>query len=257
MVVLLCGAALFLALAMSLAWAVQARTGNAGWVDVIWSFATGAAGLALALGGGGGTAREGLVALLVAAWAVRLGWHIAGRSRGAANDPRYEFLRTEWGAAFQGRLFWFLQIQAVCAFVLAVSVWLAARNAAPLGLWDWLAVAVLGASILGEGVADAQLRRWRADAANRGGVCDLGLWGWSRHPNYFFEWLGWVAYPVFAIGGDGFGWLALGGPILMYWLLVHASGIPPLEAHMLRSRGAAFEAYQARTSAFFPLPPRG
>jgi steroid 5-alpha reductase family enzyme len=82
----------------------------------------------------------------------------------------------------------------------------------------------------------------------------------SRHPNYFFEWLGWFAYAVIAIAIDltcsyPWGWLAVAGPVLMYWLLVHASGIPPLEAHMLRSRGDAFRAYQQRVNAFWPGPP--
>jgi steroid 5-alpha reductase family enzyme len=57
-------------------------------------------------------------------------------------------------------------------------------------------------------------------------------------------------------GGYAWGWIALSGPALMYWLLVYASGIPPLEAHMLRSRGDAFRAYQARVNAFWPGPPR-
>ncbi len=86
-----------------------------------------------------------------------------------------------------------------------------------------------------------------------------GLWAWSRHPNYFFQTLGWLAYPVIALVPPGSSWLgliALSGPVLMYWLLVHVSGIPPLEREMLASRGDAFRAYQASTSAFFPLPPR-
>jgi steroid 5-alpha reductase family enzyme len=103
------------------------------------------------------------------------------------------------------------------------------------------------------------LRRFRSDSANRDRVCDAGLWRWSRHPNYFFEWFGWLAYPLIAVdfGGDyPWGWLALAGPACMYWLLVHVSGIPPLEAHMVRTRGDAFRAYRARTNAFFPSPPR-
>jgi steroid 5-alpha reductase family enzyme len=92
-------------------------------------------------------------------------------------------------------------------------------------------------------------------ASNRGRVCDQGLWSWSRHPNYFFEWLQWVAYPLLAIelaGGYPWGWIALGGPVCMYWLLVYVSGIPPLEEHMVRRYGAAYRAYQGRTNAFFP-----
>ncbi|RAI25084.1 DUF1295 domain-containing protein, partial [Rhodoplanes serenus] len=84
-----------------------------------------------------------------------------------------------------------------------------------------------------------------------GRICDDGFWGWSRHPNYFFEWLTWVGVAVIALDLSGaywIGWLALAGPACMYWLLVHVSGIPPLEEHMEARHGAAFRAYQARTS---------
>ena len=94
----------------------------------------------------------------------------------------------------------------------------------------------------------------------KGGVCEIGLWAYSRHPNYFFEWMAWLAYPVIAVGlpaRNGFGLLAFAGPLLMYWLLVLVSGIPPLEKHMLLSRGEAFAAYQRRVNAFFLGPRRG
>jgi steroid 5-alpha reductase family enzyme len=101
------------------------------------------------------------------------------------------------------------------------------------------------------------LRRFRAEPANRGHICDSGLWSWSRHPNYFFEWVGWLAYPLIAIGPTySWGWLALAGPACMYWLLVYVSGIPPLEEHMQEVRAEAFREYRARTSKFFPSPPR-
>ena len=257
---LILGVAGCLALVMAGAWQVQRITGNSGWIDAIWSFATGLAGLAFALSAHAVWWRQCLVAALVVAWAARLALHIAGRSAHGGDDPRYAFLRQEWGAAAQSRLFVFLQIQAACGFVLAVSVLLAARNPAPgLRPQDVAGTLVLIVGILGEALADGQLARFRADPANRGRICDAGLWGRSRHPNYFFEWLGWVAYPLFAVdfaGGAPWGWLAVAGPALMYWLLVHASGIPPLEAHMLRSRGDAFRAYQRRTNAFFPGPRR-
>jgi len=88
----------------------------------------------------------------------------------------------------------------------------------------------------------------------RGRVCDVGFWRYSRHPNYFFEWLGWLAYPLLAIDATrlDWAWLSLSGPAFMYWLLVHVSGIPFLEKHMVRSRGDAYRAYQQRVSAFFP-----
>ena len=167
----------------------------------------------------------------------------------SVSRARYAALRVEWGADFQRRLFWFLQIQAVAAALLTLSMGLAAANPAPFPrTQDFLGVLVLVVAIVGEGVADAQLRGFK------GRICDVGLWGMSRHPNYFFEWLGWVAYPLLAIDFSrlDWAWLSLSGPAFMYWLLVHLSGVPFLEKHMLASRGDAYRAYQRRVGAFFP-----
>ena len=253
-----------LSLTMIGAWAIAIRTGRSGWIDAIWSFAIGVAGIVAALAPLGAgepqTARQIIVALLAAIWSLRLGLHIVARTAGGGDDPRYARLREEWGAAYRRRLLLFLQIQAAAAFLLALSILVAAHNPAPgIGLTDWLGVLLLVVAIAGEGIADRQLARFRAAAVDKDSVCDIGLWGLSRHPNYFFQWLGWLAYAVIAIdptGGYAWGWIALSGPALMYWLLVHASGIPPLEAHMLRSRGDAFRAYQARVNAFWPGPAR-
>jgi steroid 5-alpha reductase family enzyme len=259
--ILMLAVSLGLAVVMAAAWLIQYRTRNAGWVDAVWSIALGAAGVTYALyplQPGMPTGRQALIALLAAAWSLRLALHIATRTAHGAEDPRYAQFRRDWGAAFQRRMFWFLQIQAVAAAILAVSMLLAARSPRPLSRLDAAAVGVLLLSIVGETIADLQLRRFRSDPANRSRICGVGLWGWSRHPNYFFEWLGWTAYPLFAIDLSGeypWGWLALSAPLFMYWLLVHVSGIPPLEQQMLRSRGDAFRDYQARVSSFIPLPP--
>lgn len=247
-----------LSLAMMLGWAVQWRLRNAGWVDVVWTFATGLAGVAYAAWPADEAVgwRQVLVGLAAATWALRLGLHLVQRTRQGEEDVRYAHFRKEWGAAYEPRMFGFLQIQAVAAAILAVAMLLAARNPRPLGGLDLLAVLVIVAAIAGEGIADSQLRRFRADPGNKGKICDTGLWARSRHPNYFFEWLGWLAYPLFAIGFDGLysiGWAAFVAPMFMYWLLVHVSGIPPLEQQMLRSRGEAYRNYQARTRPFLPF----
>jgi steroid 5-alpha reductase family enzyme len=248
---------------MMAAWAVQKATHQSGWADVFWSFAIGIGGLIVAIltVSDAPAERSWLVAAMVGFWSIRLGFYILARTATATyEDPRYADLRKQWGDKFQARLFGFLQIQALCGIGLVVSVYAAAHRPGPaLAITDWIGLAILIVSVIGEGIADRQLRAFTRTKANHGKVCDRGLWGWSRHPNYFFEWLGWVAYPVIAISLDPYwwpGWLSLIGPVLMYWLLVHVSGIPPLEIHMLKSRGDAFKAYMARTSAFFPLPPR-
>jgi len=258
----LVAAALALALIMAGAWLVQRRTGKSGWVDTIWTFAVGlvGAGLALAPIDRGLSGRQGLVAALAFAWSVRLGLHILARTRAGGDDPRYRALADQWGPDAPRRMFWFLQVQAICALLLVASIFVAARNPAAFpNSGDFLGAATLVVAIVGEAIADRQLRRFAAGPGARGRVCDVGLWRVSRHPNYFFEWLGWIAYPVIAIGlppANAIGLAAVVGPILMYWLLVHVSGVPPLEAHMERTRGAAFRAYQRRVNVFFPGPPR-
>lgn len=252
--------AVALSIAMTGAWLIQQRTGNSGWVDVTWTFGIGGVGALAALFPLSGSlpARQILVAVLVTLWAMRLGWHIAVRSQTIGDDPRYRHMAEAWGSDAPRQMFWLLQKQAVVSVPLALATMLAAQNPQPqLGLQDLLGAMILVIAIAGEKLADDQLRKFKAQSATRNAVCDVGLWRWSRHPNYFFEWLGWCAYPLIAIdlsGANSFGWLALIAPACMYWLLVYVSGIPPLEAHMLRSRGEAFRVYQQRTRAFFPIP---
>jgi len=247
--------AVWLVVAMSGAWVAQRISRNAGWVDAIWSAATGvaAAGGALALGGGD-VARHVLVAVLSGAWSGRLAFHIARRSFGAAHeDARYAAFRRAWGAGFEWKLYVFLLIQAVAAWVLVAAVLAAAVVPGPLGARDGLGALVLVGAVALEGLADEQLHRFKA--ARLGPICDQGLWAWSRHPNYFFEFCAWCAYPVIGVG-VGVGLLTLAGPALMFWLLRYGSGVPPLEAAMQASRGEAWTAYCARTSIFVPMPPR-
>ncbi len=204
-----------------------------------------------------------LVSALVAAWSLRLGLHLWRRTAGAAHeDARYAEFRVAWGEAFQPRMFAFLQAQALATALLTLAMLAAARNPAPFPAWsDVGGLALLALAVVaGEGRGcDAQLARFKADQAHQGGICETGLWAWSRHPNYFFEWLVWLAYALIAIGPDGrwtWGWVALVGPASMFVLLRFVSGVPPTEAAMAKSRGASLARYQARVSPFFPLPPR-
>ncbi|WP_284700774.1 DUF1295 domain-containing protein [Robbsia betulipollinis] len=254
---------------MALAWRVALRTGNAGWIDVFWTFGLGVIGVAAVgvllspwLPAASSFApvapRALLAAALLAAWSLRLGAHILGRTRRNDDDPRYAQLREEWGARYASRLFLFLQVQALAGVPLLLAVVVAAGRPGPFGdVQDGLALAVCLVAVAGEALSDRALRRFARAPHRREAVCETGPWRWSRHPNYFFEWLGWCAWPVLALhAGHPWGCITLLAPLLMYVLLVHVSGIPPLEAHMARSRGAAWRDYAARTPAFFPWPPR-
>ena len=130
-----------------------------------------------------------------------------------------------------------------------------AANPVTRPLWLSIAAAIWILSVLGETAADRQLARFRADPANRGRTCRTGLWRYSRHPNYFFEWLHWFTYVALAVGSP-LAWYSLSGPVIMLVFLRWVSGIPYTEAQALRTRGDDYRDYQARTSTLFPWPPR-
>jgi len=246
---------------MASAWLMWRLTLNAGFVDSIWSFGVGLTAVLIAfvpMADDVSELRRLVVTALVALWSARLGGHIWHRSRHKGNDPRYMKLLDEWGPAAPLRMFIFLQIQALCSLPLFLTVALAAHHpAAGFDAFDTIALILAVMAVVGEAVADEQLRRYSAHHSSHG-VCDVGLWRFSRHPNYFFEFLLWCALALFAIKADGFimSLLALAGPLCMYWLLVYVSGVPLLEEHMVATRGEMYRDYQRRTHVFFPLPPR-
>jgi steroid 5-alpha reductase family enzyme len=244
---------------MAAAWAYGLARRNGGWTDVFWTWGAGVTLAAAALWPDAGAApRRWLVAGFMVVWMLRLGLYLTPRVARHPEDPRYAAFRRQWGRRYPLNMLGVTLPQAPATALLALSVGLAAhRPAAGLDLRDALGAAVFLSAIAGETVADLQMKRFRDDPANRGQVIDTGLWAWSRHPNYFFQWLGWLAYPVIALDpARPVTWLSLTAPAVMYALLRYISGVPPLEAAMLKSRGDKFRDYQARVSVFFPLPPK-
>lgn len=238
-------------------WLESLRRHEADIVDLGWTAGLGAAALFYAAYLADGVpARRWLVAAIAAAWSGRLAYYLYRRVRSPGEDGRYRTLRAKWGAAARGRFFVFFQAQGVLVALLSIHFLLAMiASDAALGLADALGVAVWMIAIGGEAVADRQLDRFRSDPVNRGRVCRVGLWRYSRHPNYFFEWVHWLAYVPFAWGTPLLPWMAL-APAAMLFFIVFVTGIPPTEAQSLKSRGEAYREYQRTTSVFIPMPPR-
>lgn len=246
----------FVVLAKTFAWLLQRRTGNAGIVDSIWAFSLG--GLAFWYGLVGTAPLESrlLVAVLGGLWGLRLGTHLWVRNWGATEDWRYAQLRAGWGAQANGKMFWFFQFQNLFTLLLAATAFMpvAYRQDDPPLVAVALALLIWVAAVLGETLADAQMEEFRSDPDNRGKVCDEGLWRYSRHPNYFFECLHWLAYVPLALGAP-WGLASFVAPLVMAALLMKLSGIPMLEKGLMQ-RKPGYADYVARTSALIPWPPR-
>lgn len=238
-------------------WIAQRRTGDAGIVDVGWSYALALAAIFVALTSAGSIRHRIMIALMIGLWGLRLGTHIlTDRVLTKHEDGRYQMAREKLGRRFQPFMFAFYQLQAVSVPLLALAPIAVACTAQPdLGPFAIAGLALICLSLAGESIADGQLKRFKSDPSNRGRTCRAGLWRYSRHPNYFFEWTLWISYALVAAESPLW-WLALIPVVVMYLLLTRVTGIPPTEAQSLRSRGDDFRAYQRETNAFFPWFPR-
>lgn len=246
-----------LCIAFALLYLLARRIDNYGLVDIAWSYSFAVLAVLYAGLARGWPVRRAVIAGMVAIWSVRLGTHLYRRVMGhhPVEDGRYRQLRKDWAGNFAPKMFGFFQLQAFSAVALALPFLLAARNPVPrfhaleiAGAMLWLV------ALCGEALADHQLNAFKRDPANTGRVCTVGLWHYSRHPNYFFEWIIWVAYFVFA-SASPWGWLSVAGPGVILYLLLRVTGIPLTEEQSVRSKGEAYRHYQQTTSAFVPWLP--
>ena len=237
---------------MTLGWQWQRRRSNAGIVDALWAAGLAGSAVWLAGVGEGALAARVAVGVLGGAWGLRLAAHLWRRVRHEAEDGRYRALRERWQGS-QAKFLVFFQFQAALVPLFALP-FVAVAAAPAWTAWSWLGIAIWIIAVAGESLADAQLARFRADPAQRGRTCRSGLWRFSRHPNYFFEWLHWFAYVALAVGSP-LAWMAWGAPVVMFVFLRWLSGIPFTEQQALRSRGEDYRDYQRTTSVFFPWFP--
>jgi steroid 5-alpha reductase family enzyme len=239
-------------------YAVARAINNYGIVDIAWSYAFAALAISYALFGAGWPVRRAMVAALVTVWSLRLGTHLLVRiaKKHPVEDGRYVQLRKDWAASFNAKMAGFFQMQAFSVVLLGFPFLAACSNPDPaVGVLEWAGAALWLVAITGEALSDAQLAKFKHDPQSAGKVCDVGLWRYSRHPNYFFEWLIWVSYFTIACASP-WGWIGIISPACILYLLLRVTGIPMTEEQSVRSKGDAYRRYQERTSAFVPLPTR-
>jgi|SRR6185312_7053950 len=232
---------------------------NAGVVDIFWSYNFAVIAIILFWLAPGFELRKLLICSMVIIAYARLGTYLVIRITKHLDieEGRYQQLRKEWAPNPERKFFFFFQFQAISNILLAVPFFIIAMNTTPqLCVLEYAGAALWLVSMLGEAVADAQLAAFKKNPENKGKVCDKGLWGYSRHPNYFFQWLMWMSYFVFALASP-YGYLAIISPAIILYLILKVTGIPMTEEQSIRSKGEAYIKYQQRVSAFVPWFKKG
>jgi steroid 5-alpha reductase family enzyme len=241
-----------------LAWWWGRKRKNYSWVDACWAFGIGLTAISwLGLSGGILHLKLSIAGLVVGLWSVRLGWHLQARIRKAhpEEDARYVKLRELWRDHESAAFFLFFQAQALSVVLLALPfLSIALDSDTRWSGWESVGLLVTFLGILGEGLADWQMTQFKARNPGSGGVCRSGLWAWSRHPNYFFESVIWLGFYIYTCGSE-WGWATLHAPLIILYLLLRVTGIPPTEAAALRRKGDAYRSYQKSVSPFIPWPP--
>ena len=243
---------------MFLVWLWAKKIKNAGVVDVFWALNFPVITIITFFLSEGFATRKLLICGIFLIAELRLGIHLWQRVIGHLHqeEGRYEQLRKEWGKHADRNFFFFFQFQAISNVILALPFFIISMNPNPqISLLEYAGLVIWVISFLGEMIADRQLAAFKKDPQNKGKVCDTGLWKYSRHPNYFFEWLIWMSYFVFALASP-WGILAIISPAVILYLLLKVTGVPNNEEQNLRSKPVAYKKYQETTSAFFPWKKR-
>ena len=236
-------------------WFIEVKTSDATFVDTGWALSFSLLSVLYGLLGSGYRARSLLMCIVVIIWSWRLTCHLYFRHTGT-EDARYQKIRKNQGKNAHRFYFFFYQAQSLSAAILSVPFLLIAFNTSPtfhmLELLGWTLCLL---ATIGETIADQQLRVHRNQTSNAGKTCRIGLWHYSRHPNYFFEWLIWCGYALVCLPAPA-GLIGLASPGLMLLFIIKVTGIPPTEEQALRSRGQDYKQYQESTSAFVPWFPK-
>jgi steroid 5-alpha reductase family enzyme len=239
---------------MLVAWIWATRIRNYSIVDVFWAFNFAVIAIIIFSLSNGNETRKIITCSLVILWSLRLGLHLATRvfSHIKEEEGRYKKLREEWSKNPNIKFFIFFQMQALSSVMLALPFFLITNNKDPqISIIEYTGAIIWLTAIIGEGISDWQLKQFKKDPANKGRVCDAGLWHHSRHPNYFFQLMIWIGVLIFALPSH-YGWLAIICPLSIAYLIFKVTGIPMTEEQAVRSKGEAYKKYQHTTSVFIP-----
>jgi len=240
-----------------LMWVIHLILKNAAIVDVGWGLGFILLCVEYILRGQGFNLRNIICLVMIVLWGMRIILYLLRRfAAEKQEDKRYKKIRQEFGQMAWLKFLFIFEFQAALEMIIGIPLMIISLNPEPgLSSVEISGIVLFVMALIGETVSDEQLIAFKNDAANKGKTCDVGLWRYSRHPNYFFEWLVWVGFSVYAWGSP-MGWVAIISPMMMFYLLMCVSGVPMAEEQSLLSRPESYRKYQETTSVFFPMPVR-
>lgn len=236
------------------AWYRQKQTNNADTVDMAWTLGIILSTLIYAYLLPSSFHNFVIVLLFPVLWYVRLLYHLIIRYDYLHEDSRYQNLRAHWSDFTQLKFFSFFMFQACLSVIFSLSAYWVLSGPAVSIAQIIIATSLGTVAFIGVSTADHQLLQFKR-SHDKSQVCDIGLWQYSRHPNYFFEWIHWFVYPVLLWNSSYFGWSIL-VVILMLLFLVKFTGIPFSEQQALNKRGQAYLDYMNKTSPFILWRPK-
>lgn len=244
--------ALILSIIFLIGWLASIKLKNASIVDAMWALSLGIPVFIYISSHDGSSLRKTVLLAMALIWSLRLGIHLAKRiyAHHPKEDIRYKEMRDQWGDNSNRNFLIIFLTNATLVFLLSLPFYFSSKLAAPFQPLEWIGLTVFIIGLIGETISDQQLTRFKKESGG-GKICKIGLWNYSRHPNYFFEAVIWVGIYLFCCAASG-GAFTFHAPLLMIFLLTKVTGIPPLERSLLKSRGAAYKEYQQTTSAFIP-----
>lgn len=255
---LLLGNLAILLLALGALWTVSVRIRDASIIDIAWGPACALGALLTFARVDGASPRDLLLTALVTLWAARLALHLARRNLGHGEDYRYARMRERQGSDAAFARWSFVNVYMMQGLIAWFVSWPAQLGQIgpdkPLGALGLAGAAVFATGLIFEAVGDWQLKRFKADPANKGKLMTRGLWAWTRHPNYFGDAAVWTGLTLIALEGP-YGWLTVLSPAVMAHFLINVSGKAMLERAM-EKKYPEYAAYRRSTSGFLPLPPR-
>lgn len=255
MIVLLLTGLAAVAVLMVLVWLLSVALADVSIIDPAWGFGFVVIAVTYALADGDMSGRDWLVLAMVTIWGLRLGIYLTHRKWGEPEDHRYAAMREKRPGSFAYRsLITVFMLQALLLWVVAwpLAASIGANSPTDIGIIEMVALFIFLVGLVFETVADYELARFKANPDSSGKLLTTGLRRYTRHPNYFGDFLVWWGIGIIGVTSAG-GWWSILGPILISVLLMKVSGVGMLKKSMSSKPG--FEEYAARTNTFFPWFP--